>query len=101
MLLCTIEFGYRPGMGERAAVISAELLALAQTIDGFVDKTTYRCVDDRVLTISRWRDRAALDAFIGSETHRRAVPVGQRELFTYYDIKIAELAAHKTWQRRD
>jgi heme-degrading monooxygenase HmoA len=100
MLMCVIEFGTRPGMEERLAGLLAELLAEAGKVDGFVSKESFLSKDrpGRTISISYWRDAAALDAWMANPEHRRAIRVGNQELFSRYDIQIAQVVRRKSWE---
>ena len=99
MLVCVIEFGTRPGMEERVAALLAELLVEAGKIDGFVSKESFVSKNrpDKTISLSYWRDDAALDAWMANAAHRRAIKTGNEELFSHYTIQIARVVREKSW----
>lgn len=101
MLICVIEFGTVPGMEERNRALVTELLVDAATIDGFLSKETFVSRDNpgKVVTLSYWRDAAALDAWMRHPVHRKAIPLGRKELFTHYRIQLADVVTDKAWTR--
>ena len=102
MLVCVIEFGTRPGMEERTRALLAELLVEAAKVDGFVSKESFLSKDqpDKTISISYWRDDAALKTWMANAEHRRAIQVGNRELFSHYTIQIAQIVKEKRWEAR-
>ena len=102
MLVCVIEFGTRLGMEERTRALLAELLVEAGKVDGFVSKESFLSKDrpGKTISISYWRDDAALEAWMANAAHKRAIQTGNRELFSHYTIKIAQVVREKTWEAR-
>jgi heme-degrading monooxygenase HmoA len=101
MLICVIEFGTVPGMEQRNRELVTELLVEAAKIDGFISKETFNSRDNpgKVVTLSYWRDAEALRLWMRDAEHRRAIPLGKKELFTHYVIQIAEVLSDKSWAR--
>jgi heme-degrading monooxygenase HmoA len=100
MLMCVIEFGTRPGMEERVGALLAELLVEAGRIDGFVSKESFLSRDraGKTISVSYWRDDAALDTWMSNAAHRRAIRIGNQELFSHYTIQIARVVREKSWK---
>jgi heme-degrading monooxygenase HmoA len=100
MLVCLIEFDTRPGMEERLGALLAELLVEAGKVDGFVSKESFLSKDrpGKTVSISYWRDDAALDAWMANAAHRRAMKIGNQELFSRYTIRIARIVREKSWE---
>lgn len=101
MLICIIEFAVIPGMEQRNRDLVATLLVEAAKIEGFMSKETFvsRDVEGKVISLSYWRDEAALQAWMRDPTHRKIIPLGKSELFSSYTIQIAEVKREKTWAR--
>jgi heme-degrading monooxygenase HmoA len=102
MLMCVIEFGTRLGMEERTRTLLTELLVEAGKIDGFVSKESFLSKDraGKTISISYWRDDAALKTWMANIEHRRAIQIGNRELFAHYTIQIAQIVREKRWEAR-
>ena len=102
MLVCVIEFGTRLGMEERTRALLAEMLVEAGKVDGFVSKESFLSKDhpDKTISISYWRDDAALKTWMANAEHRRAIQIGNRELFSHYTIQIAQVVRGKSWEAR-
>ena len=102
MLVCMIEFGTRLGMEERTRALLAELLVEAGKVDGFVSKESFLSKESpgKTVSISFWRDDAALETWMSNVEHRRAIQIGNRELFSHYTIQIAQIVREKRWEAR-
>ena len=100
MLMCVIEFGTRSGMEERVRALLAELLVEAGKVEGFLSKESFVSKDrpDKAISISYWRDDAALQAWMANAEHRRAIRIGNQELFSHYTIQIAQVVREKSWE---
>jgi heme-degrading monooxygenase HmoA len=83
--------------------IAAELKPLLQEIDGFVSIERFQSLSDpnRVLSLSFWRDEAAVARWRSLEAHRAAQRAGRRELFRDYRLRIAEVTRDYGMERRD
>jgi heme-degrading monooxygenase HmoA len=99
MLVCMIEFVVRPGMEERVRSLLTELLVEARKVDGFVSKESFQSREHagKSISVSHWRDEAALAAWMANPAHRRAIPIGNDELFSRYNIQIASVVREKRW----
>lgn len=100
MLLCVIEFGVKPGMDEVRTKLLTELFAELSTFDGFLGKETYDDCDKpgRRITISYWSDKDALARWMRNRAHLRSIGIGKREVFTHYQIRIAEVQRENNWE---
>lgn len=92
MIACIIEFGVRPGMEAEHQRLLAQLMAKVATIDGFVSKEAFQSRSDpaKVITISMWRDEAALARWNADPDHQAAMAAG-KTIFSHYRIQIAEI----------
>jgi len=99
MIACIIEFRVRPGMEARHQEVLLPLLDKIDGEDGFIAKETYEHIRNRgeLLTVSWWRDRAALDAWMRDRDHQVAIRAGKSEIFSEYRIRLAEVTDDKRW----
>jgi heme-degrading monooxygenase HmoA len=99
MLACIIEFGVKPGVETEHRALLAALLEEVATVQGFVSKETFesRNTPGKVITISYWRDEAALRTWMRNAAHLRAIAVGNQRLFTHYTIQIADVRRESEW----
>lgn len=100
MILCFIEFGVKPGMDDVRIKLLTELFQELSTFDGFHGKETYEDCDKpgRRITVSYWSDRDALARWMRNRAHLRSIGLGKREVFTHYQIRIAEIERETNWQ---
>jgi heme-degrading monooxygenase HmoA len=73
--------------------IAADLKPLLETIDGFISIERFESLSEpgKVLSLSFWRDEAAVAAWRNLELHRRAQAVGRGEIFRDYRLRITQV----------
>lgn len=73
--------------------IAGELRPLLDDIDGFVSIERFQSLSDdgRVLSLSFWRDEAAVAAWRNVEAHRVAQDAGRVGVFRDYRLRVAEV----------
>ncbi len=73
--------------------IAGELRPLLDEIDGFVSIERFQSLSDdgRVLSLSFWRDEAAVAAWRNVEAHRVAQAAGRGGVFRNYRLRVAEV----------
>jgi len=71
--------------------IAAELKVHLKDIDGFVSIERFQSLTDpnKILSLSFWRDEAAITQWRNLEEHRNAQSRGRAELFSDYRIRVA------------
>ncbi len=71
--------------------IAAELRPLLDDIDGFISIERFESLSQpgKVLSLSFWRDEAAVAEWRRLEEHRRAQIRGRTEIFEDYRLRIA------------
>jgi heme-degrading monooxygenase HmoA len=73
--------------------IAAELRPLLDQIDGFVSIERFQSLTDpaKILSLSFWRDEAAVARWRALEEHRAAQARGRAEIFDDYRLRIADV----------
>ena len=73
--------------------IAAELRPLVEKIDGFLSIERFESVayPGRFLSLSFWRDEAAIKQWRTQAEHREAQERGKNELFKNYRIRVANV----------
>jgi heme-degrading monooxygenase HmoA len=73
--------------------MAAELKPLLETIDGFLSIERFESLSEpgKILSLSFWRDAAAVAAWRNLEPHRRAQAAGRHEIFLDYRLRIAQV----------
>ena len=94
MIAVIFEVEPNPGCRDRYLEIAAELRPLLAGIDGFVSIERFQSLADpeRVLSLSFWRDEAAVAEWRRLEPHRAAQRAGREALFRDYRLRIAAVS---------
>ena len=71
--------------------IAASLRPMLEKMDGFISIERFQSLSDpgKILSLSFWRDDAAIAGWRQVETHRAAQAKGRGELFRNYRLRIA------------
>jgi heme-degrading monooxygenase HmoA len=79
------------GARERYLEIAASLRERLAAIDGFVSIERFQSLADpsKLLSLSFWRDEAAVAEWRAMEAHREAQAIGRGVLFEDYRLRIA------------
>src|SRR5262249_7478133 len=80
-----------PGQKQRYLDLAAELRPLLDTIDGFISIERFESLYEpgKMLSLSFFRDEAAVSAWRNLEPHRHAQALGRSEIFSDYRLRIA------------
>jgi heme-degrading monooxygenase HmoA len=88
-------FEVEPNDGRRQAYldIAAALKPRLAEIDGFVSIERFESLSQpgKLVSLSFWRDEAAVAAWRGLEAHRRAQTAGRAEVFADYRLRVASV----------
>lgn len=93
MIAVIFEVMPRAGRREDYLGIAGDLRPLLETIDGFVSIERFESLTEpgKVLSLSFWRDEAAVAEWRNLEPHGRAQAAGRREIFQDYRLRIAQV----------
>jgi len=84
-----------PGDGRRSEYleIAAALRGLLDGMDGFISIERFQSLADasKILSLSFWRDEAAVARWRALEEHRMAQLAGRAHVFTDYRLRIAAI----------
>ena len=93
--MIAVIFEARPAAGRRDDYldVAARLRPLLDGIDGFVSIERFESLAEpgKMLSLSFWRDEAAVAAWREVEAHRRAQDAGRAGIFADYRLRIAEV----------
>ncbi|MCW8964859.1 MAG: antibiotic biosynthesis monooxygenase [Gammaproteobacteria bacterium] len=83
--------------------IAAELRRLLENRDGFISIERFQSLNDegKILSLSFWRDEAAIAAWRNEMEHRSAQQKGKASLFESYRIRVAEVVRDYTQDERE
>jgi len=103
MIAVIFEVKPRAHTRQRYLDIAAELRPLLQTIDGFISIERFESLSEsgKILSLSFWRDEAAIAAWRALPSHRQAQAEGRAEVFEGYRLRIAEVARDYSMTDRD
>ena len=79
------------------SLTSERMVELAQQQPGFLGLESVRGEDGIGITVSYWRDRAAIRAWRIDVEHLAAQQMGRQEFYSWYHIRMAEVVAHRTF----
>src|SRR3954453_3901024 len=73
--------------------LAADLKPILQTIDGFISVERFESLTEKgkILSVSFWRDEAALQAWRNTMEHRRTQAKGRAKIFADYHLRIASV----------
>lgn len=93
MIAVIFEVRPRPEHKQRYFDIAAELRPLLDTIDGFISIERFESLSEpgKILSLSFWRDDAAVTAWRTLEPHRMAQQEGRAKVFSDYRLRIANI----------
>ncbi len=101
MIVGIIEFRIAPGQEDSYAAIAEKLHAYIATFDGFisVERFESRTHPGKLLSLSYWRDEAALARWRADADHRVAMKAGRDAVFADYRIVVAEARRDYAFKR--
>ncbi|WP_374498412.1 antibiotic biosynthesis monooxygenase family protein [Vogesella indigofera] len=91
MIAVIFEVSLAAGQQPRYLQLAAELRPLLQQIDGFISIERFASLSepDKLLSLSFWRDEAALAQWRQLEAHRMAQAAGRGGVFADYRLRVA------------
>ena len=92
MIVVVFEVQPIAGRAERYFDLAAELRPELEKQDGFISIERFESLatPGKFVSISFWRDEAAVAAWRGHGDHAAAQALGKREIFADYRITVAE-----------
>lgn len=92
MIAVLFEAHARPEHQARYLQLAAELKPLLAQFDGFIAIERFQSLtDEKILSLSWWRDEAAVLAWKNNPQHQAAQREGRETLFAGYSLRIATL----------
>jgi heme-degrading monooxygenase HmoA len=91
-----------PGRREEYLDLAAQLRPALEKTDGFVSIERFASLtnEGKVLSLSFWRDEAAVKRWRELEAHRAAQARGRGGIFAEYRLRVAEVARDYTMTDR-
>jgi heme-degrading monooxygenase HmoA len=93
MIAIIFEFTPDPGRRQEYLDIAAALRAELEKIDGFISIERFQSLTDesRILSLSFFRDEAAVAAWRNLDAHRSAQARGRAGIFRDYRLRVASV----------
>lgn len=93
MIAVIFELEPREGRADRYFELAAGLRQSLEAQDGFVSVERFESLSrpGRFLSLSFWRDEAAVRRWRGLEAHRAAQREGRGEVFAGYRLRVAQV----------
>ena len=93
MIAVVFEVEPRPGRRQDYLDMAGELKLLLDRIDGFVSIERFESLttEGKILSLSFWRDEAAVAEWRRLEAHRRAQAAGRHGIFAGYRLRVASV----------
>ena len=103
MIAIIFEVVPREGMTEPYLDMAAEMRPLAEGIDGFISVERFQSLTHpgKLLSLSLWRDEAAVEAWRKLAAHRRAQEAGRTKLFADYRLRVTGVIRDYGMTERD
>lgn len=102
MIAVIFEVEPKDGQTDPYLAMAAEMRPLAEAIDGFVSVERFQSLTTpgKLLSISFWRDEAALEEWRRLAAHRRAQTTGRTRFFEDYRLRVAAVIRDYGMQER-
>ncbi len=93
MIAVIFEVIPHPARKQNYLDMAAEMRSLVDQIDGFISVERFQSLTnpDKILSLSFFRDEAAVDAWRKLTKHRTAQKAGRGEFFRDYHLRIAHV----------
>jgi heme-degrading monooxygenase HmoA len=103
MIAVIFEVWPKAGHRQQYLDLAAELRPLLQDIDGFISIERFESLTEpgKILSLSMFRDEAAIAAWRNLDAHRRAQVRGRAEVFAKYRLRIAGVIRDYGMDERD
>lgn len=93
MIAVIFEVEPHPARKQEYLDIAASLRAELQAIDGFISVERFQSLTnpDKILSLSLWRDEAAVKQWRSKANHRDAQRAGREGIFRDYRLRVASV----------
>jgi heme-degrading monooxygenase HmoA len=83
--------------------LAAALRPILERIDGFISIERFESLTEpgKILSLSFFRDEAAVAAWRNTEDHRRAQGLGRKDIFANYRLRVASVIRNYGMQQRE
>jgi len=103
--MIAVIFEVEPAEGRRGAYLdlAVQLKPQLEAVDGFISVERFESLmsPGRILSLSFWRDEAAVAAWRDLPEHRRAQAAGRAGVFADYRLRVADVIRDYGMTQRD
>ncbi len=87
------EFWVDPDKSVRYFELAAEMRAAVEQADGFISNERFESLteDGKFVSLSFWRDEAAVDAWYANSQHKKAQGEGRAGIFKDYRLRVVNV----------
>jgi heme-degrading monooxygenase HmoA len=98
MIVVVFQVSMREGRAPDYFDLAAELRPELERIDGFISVERFQSLAEpgKYVSLSFWRDAAAVNAWRAHARHRAAQALGRQEIFADFRISVAEVVRDYT-----
>ncbi len=103
MIAVIFEVTPAPGKRDEYLAIATSLRSAVEKIDGFISIERFSSLtnEGKMLSLSYWRDEAALEQWRALDAHRTAQTSGRKDIFSDYRLRIANIERDYGMHDRD
>lgn len=103
MIAVLFEVSIKPGQQQAYLDAAAALRPELEHLDGFISIERFESLTQpgRLLSLSWWRDEAAIAQWRNLEAHRQTQSLGRREIFADYRIRVAQVLRDYGMHKRE
>jgi len=103
--MIAVIFEVKPGQGQKETYLdtAATLRPSLESMDGFISIERFQSLSEpsKILSLSFWRDEAAVAEWRNTEAHREAQAKGRGGVFRDYRLRVAEVLREYGLHERD
>ena len=99
VIFCSQRTGASPDDGYGA--MAERMAALAAAQPGYLGVESVRGADGLGITVSYWRDLEDIRAWRAVSEHVAARDQGRRDWYRHYELRIARVERHDSWDEAD
>ena len=102
MIVVVFEVTVKPDVGQRYFDLAARLRTVLESIDGFISVERFESLSapGKYVSISFWRDEAAVACWRADEEHALAQERGKQEVFADFRISVGQVVRQYTMADR-
>jgi heme-degrading monooxygenase HmoA len=102
MMVVVFQVTMREGRTQDYFDLAAELRPELERVEGFISVERFQSLAEpgKYVSLSFWRDQAAIESWRAQRRHRAAQERGKREIFADFRISVAEVVRDYTLEDR-